>query len=611
MELINSIDAKSLIRQSPSLLKTARGVKSLANYVAKTHFRDPVNYPLLLEYIAEKYANNIAIKYRDRALTYRELNHRANQIAHYLQQQGIQSGDVVALFMENRPEYLIYMAAISKLGAVVALINHSQRGDVLIHSLTLVSAKAVITGEEVMEALVEVEDKVSLTFPIYWVPDEDSDWTKQNSAGEFCNIDAASQSDSTENLTCTKAISSDAPCLYIYTSGTTGLPKAAIQKHRKIGLITLGLGFFLSDVKPSDTIYNCLPLYHATGLFFSWLSAMGNGAAIAIRKKFSASEFWSDINRYDATIFVYIGELCRYLLNQPPSPLERQHKLRMVTGNGLRPDLWDEFKSRFHIKEIREFYGSSEGNLVCYNLLNQRQTMGLVLGSYAIVDVDTETEQPVRDQEGFLIKSKTGSPGLLLGRITMATPFEGYTDSSKNDAKIIRNAFKKGDAWFNTGDIVKSLGFRHLQFVDRTGDTYRWKGENVSTGEVEMFVNKFPGIEETIAYGVEIPNTNGRAGMVAIRLNDGNDTIDLKALHHYLCKQLPAYAVPVFVRTLSAVNATGTFKYQRTTLKKESFYQTDYANTADKAYVALPGGDEYTLIEPEILDGIEKNRYRF
>ena len=608
MDLIKNIKFSDVLRNGSNALQPIKGLRNIAGYIADKDARKSLNYPLLVEHATKKYGNRVAIKYQDQQITYREFNQRANQVAHFLSRQGLGEGDVIALFMENRPEYLIYMTAISKIGAVAALINNSQRHKVLIHSLTLVDAKAIVVGEEVAEALQEVWQDLTQAYPAFLVPDTDAKWSNSN-VMPICNIHEESSDYPNYNLAVTSRISNEAPCLYIYTSGTTGLPKASIQKHRKIGVITLGLGMLLSSVRKEDTVYNCLPLYHATGLFFSWFAVIANGASIAIRKRFSASEFWSDINKHNATIFVYIGELCRYLLNQPQRPEERQHKLRLATGNGLRPDLWDEFKSRFQIKEIREFYGSSEGNVVCYNLFNQRQTMGMALGAYAIVKVDTETELPIRDNNGHLIKTEVGEPGLLLGKITKATPFEGYTDQSKNESKIIQNAFDDGDAWFNSGDIVKNLGFRHLQFVDRTGDTYRWKGENVSTGEVEMFVNQFPGVEEAIAYGVEIPNTNGRAGMVAIREQESG--VDYKNLYQFLKNELPQYAIPVFVRTLSSIDATGTFKYQRTSLKKEAFKQPEFDNKNDKVYVLLPGSNSYEPVDEEILGKIEESQYKF
>ncbi|OUS24494.1 long-chain-acyl-CoA synthetase [Gammaproteobacteria bacterium 45_16_T64] len=600
----NAVDFRSIGKQAPKLLRPLWGLKNTLKFTSKVRGKGNLNYAFAVEHAANLYPNNVLIKYENQTITYREFNERANQVSHCLISRGVKSGDVVALFLENRPEFLINMAAIAKAGAVAALINNSQTGKVLAHSLNLVSAKTVIVGEELVAALKDVEGDVESLTDILMDPDDDTPWKTEHRDIGYKNLDKLRAEFPTTNPSQTTEITPDAPCLYVYTSGTTGLPKASIQKHKKIMGIYFGLGMLMGRVETSDTIYSSLPLYHATALYLCWLPALANGGSIAIRKKFSVSEFWSDIRKYDATAFGYVGELCRYLMNQPPGELDKQHNVKMVTGNGLRPDLWKEFKNRFGIDDVREFYGSSEGNIVCYNLLNQDQTVGMTIGSYATVQFDNETEEPIMDGEGFLKKTKRGQAGLLLGRITKVTPFEGYTDPSKNQGKIFKDVFKKGDAWFNTGDLVKDIGFRHLQFVDRTGDTYRWKGENVSTTEVEMIVNQHESIAEAIAYGVEIPNTNGRAGMVAITLQPDVTELDLQSLYDHLKSELPGYAVPLFIRILSKVDSTGTFKYQRTTLKKESY-------EIDGVYAALPGNKHYVTVDESVVKGIAEGKYRY
>lgn len=602
----NSISLLSMAKNLPSPVPMALGIKNAVSFVSRQLLKGEISYPAFIEYAAQKYADNVLIKHDNTQFTYRQFNERVNQIAHFLRGKNIGQGDTVALFMENRPEYLIYLTAITKTGAVAALVNNAQQGKVLTHSFNLVNPKAIITGDEVAEHLDAVAANISSEPLLFNVPDRGAVQCQN-----FANIHEASQQCATGNLKNIERIDPDSPCLYIYTSGTTGLPKASIQRHKKVVGIAVGLGMLAGSATSRDTVYSTLPLYHGTALYFSWLTVLANGAGLAIRRKFSASSFWDDVIRYDATIFVYVGELCRYLLNQPESPKDKQHKIRLITGNGMRPELWQAFKARFAIKEVREFYGSSEGNLVCYNLFNQDSTMGLVLGSYAVVKVDAETETPIRDQNGFLIKCQPGEPGLLIGRITKVTPFDGYTDAEKNESKVIHNAFSKGDAWFNSGDLVKTQGARHLQFVDRLGDTFRWKGENVSTGEVEMIVNQFPQISESITYGVEIPNTNGRAGMTAVVLNEGVAELDYEGLYRYLSKELPAYAVPLFVRTLNSVDSTGTFKYQRSSLKKQAYYPQSYENKNDRLYIKLPNKQNYCPATEEIVSAVDKGKYNF
>lgn len=605
----SDINYKTISKQVPRLLRPLKGLKNTFRFTKTIRRKQNLNYAFAIEHAANLYPENTLIKFEDQNISYRQFNERANQIAHYLISVNIQPGDVVALFMENCPDFLCAMAAIAKAGGVAALINNSQREKILTHSLTLVGAKAIIMGEELAHAFDSVKGSTKTIEHYLVVPDKDNHWLeKQNNSDSgqgYLNIDNVSKGCSRNNPERAKDIDPGAPCWYVYTSGTTGLPKASIQKHKKIMGIYLGLGMLMGRIESKDTIYSSLPLYHATALYLCWLPALANGGSIALRKKFSASEFWNDIRKFEATAFGYVGELCRYLMNQPASELDKQHNVKMITGNGLRPDLWVDFKERFGIDDVREFYGASEGNIVCYNLLNQDKTVGMTIGSYATVVFDNETEKPVIGSDGYLVKAKQGEPGLLLGRITKVTPFDGYTDSTKNNGKIFSDVFRQGDSWFNTGDIVKDIGFRHLQFVDRTGDTYRWKGENVSTTEVEMIVNQYPHISESIAYGVEIPNTNGRAGMVAISIKEDVSEFDFAKFYDHLSGSLPAYAIPVFVRLLTSVDATGTFKYQRTHLKKDSF------RIENEVYVALPGSNTYQNIDSDIVGGIDRSQYRF
>lgn len=560
------------------------------------------------EYSVNKYPNNILMRFEDFQLTYRETNEYANRVAHYLQQQGIQKGDVVALFMENRPEYLIYLYGIIKLGAVASLINNAQTGQVLSHSINLVAPKAAIVGEELTEVFSEVKEHIDLKDKHFYVPDQNTYADPNGEKPGYINIAKASLGCATQNPVPNATINLKDPCIYIYTSGTTGLPKATVQPQSKLIDLYRISGLFVNPLNEDDILYSSLPLYHATALLVGWMSVTANGASLAIRRKFSASQFWNDINRFGATSFAYVGELCRYLLNQPVTEAEKNHNIRLIYGNGLKSEIWKTFKERFKIDEIREIYGSSEGNIASFNFFNLDETVGMLGGTFALVQFDNETETPIRNEKGFLVPVKKGEPGLLLGKVTKLTPFEGYTDQSKNNGKLISGAFKRGDNWFNTGDLVKEVGYRHIQFVDRTGDTYRWKGENVSTSEVEMIANQYPEIEESIAYGVEIPNTNGRAGMLAITLKNKEQGLNEKAFYEYLSNQLPHYAVPLFLRINDSFEQTGTFKYQRTNLKKEAF---DIQKVSVPIKVATPGTNQYAPLTKEILEKIQQNQYRF
>jgi len=604
----HSIKLRDLFQNRWYFTKRIKGLIALLKFVKNKDLVDSTSYPTYFEQQADLYADNIAIKYEDSLITYKELNEAANRVANYLANKGFGKGDTIALFMENRPEYLIYKLAITKLGGTAALINSSQKGNALVHSINLVKSSAVIVGEELIAPLQDVKEELCVQEPHYIVPDLD---TLILAGGDFdCGVNIVKESlnSSSSNLAVAATLTGSDPAWYIYTSGTTGLPKASVQKHNRTMKALMSFGNLINPLSANDVVYSSLPLYHITALSACWFTAIHNGAALALSRKFSASKFWQDVDKHQATSFGYVGELCRYLLNQPESKFEKNNTIRTVTGNGLRPEIWDEFKSRFNIEEINEIYGASEGNLAAFNIFNLDKTVGMCLGSYELVKVDEETEEPIKDAKGRLIKTKKGEPGLLIGVIDDLTPFDGYTDPAKNESKIIRNAFKQGDAYFNTGDVLRNIGCKQLQFCDRTGDTYRWKGENVSTQEIENVSNKFPEVLESVAYGVEIPKTNGKAGMLSIKLNEHTNKLNGKGLYDFLQDQLPAYSVPIFVRIKDELEKTGTFKYLKAPLKKEGY---NLNHVEDPIYVCLPGEKAYQPLTPEIATSIEFNNYRF
>ena len=397
------------------------------------------------------------------------------------------------------------------------------------------------------------------------------------------------------------------PCFLIYTSGTTGLPKASIMSHGKWIKAYGGFGHSGLTLNNQDVLYLTLPCYHNNAVTVCWSAALAGGAAIALRRKFSASAFWADVQRYQATCFGYIGELCRYLLNQPETAAEKNNSLRCMIGNGLRPSIWAEFKARFGVEQITEFYASSEGNIGFTNVFNFDNTVGFSPATYAIVRYDLENDQAVRGKKGFLEKAKKGEAGLLISEISAKWPFDGYTDPAKSEAAILRNVFKKGDAWFNTGDLMRDIGCKHAQFVDRLGDTFRWKGENVSTTEVENVLGAFPGVEDAVVYGVEIPGTNGRCGMAALRLSEGQP-LDGAALAAHLDAELPVYAAPLFIRLLGEVETTGTFKYKKADLKQAAY---DPTRVQEPLWVRLPGESCFTLLDHALFSAISQQAYRF
>jgi len=543
-------------------------------------------------------------------LSYTQVNQWANRIAHHLIAQGIGKGDVVAVFIENRPELLVTILAVAKVGAISALLNTSQTRDTLAHSLNLVAPVAIIVGGELVPAFSMVRDRVAIAPARTWfVADQDTYNHPGIAPDGFVNLMTASVDAVDDNPASSQQVFFDDPCFYIYTSGTTGLPKAGVFKHGRWMRSSASFGLIALDMQPHDIVYCTLPLYHATGLCVCWGSAISGASGFAIRRKFSASQFWNDVRKYHATTLGYVGELCRYLVDQPNSAEDNQHGVTKMIGNGLRPGAWDAFKTRFGVSHICELYAASDGNIGFTNILNFDHTIGFSLMAWELVAYDHDSGQPIRNAKGFMNKVAKGAQGLLLARIDDKAPLDGYTDPQKTEKVVLHDVFKKGDRYFNTGDLLRNIGFGHAQFVDRLGDTYRWKGENVSTTEVENILLQHPNIAEAVAYGVEVHNTNGRAGMAAITPAESLATLDFSELLDFAREQMPAYAVPLFLRVKVKMETTGTFKYQKTRLKDEAF---DPGKTGDDPiYAWLPGTQTYVQVTEQVLADIHGGKYRY
>lgn len=570
----------------------------------------PAGIGVYLEQSAKRNPEGLAVIFEDKEYTYRELNAWTNRVAHSLVDLGVQKGNVVAVLLENRPELLVCIAALTKIGAVAALINTGLRGAALRHSLTVVDARRVIVGAELSDVLIAENDIVPKEDNArLFLPDTSQQHTLKDAVpDQFIDLAALQGTYSSVNPNQTSLARPWDPSCYFYTSGTTGLPKAAVMTNGRFMKAYGGAGLACLQLTKKDRVYVTLPFYHATALAIAWGSILAGDACLIMSRKFSASEFWKDVRRTQATAFGYVGELCRYLLAQPESEDDRTHQVKMMFGNGLRPNLWKPFKQRFGVSKVMEFYGSSEGNIGFLNLFNHDCTVGCTTVPYAIVHYDVELDMPVRHADGFMRRVMKGESGLLLGEITDKTPFDGYTDPEKTQEKILRNVFSDGDAWFNSGDLMRDQGFKHVQFVDRLGDTFRWKGENVSTTEVENCISQFGSISDVIVYGVEVPETNGRAGMAAIWLKDGA-LFNPHEFYQYMRSVLPAYATPLFVRIAKeAMETTGTFKYKKTDLKKQAF---DISQLKDEVWVCLPKENAFQKIDQTLLKKINAAEYSF
>lgn len=562
------------------------------------------NLSIRLSKTANDCPNKTAIIFEGRRITWGDLDRRASQVAQALKDDGVGFGDTVSLMMDNRIEFIENMFGILRAGAAVSLINTNLRGAQLVHCISTTNARRLIVGSEHSDSVAEVTADCDLEEgkDFLMVADTDAPPTP-NWAVNFTQITEQAEPIAEEHI---PPVRQKDPALYIFTSGTTGLPKAAIQKQSRQTLFC-DLGKMVAlKMKQEDCTYICLPLYHATGLCIGFLGALNVGATVFLKRRFSASQFLTDVRENNCNTFIYIGELCRYLLAQPIKPNDSDNPLKKMTGNGLRPDIWMEFKKRFGVPEVYEFYGASEGNTTFMNFFNRDQTIGAAIIPPAVVEYDVGADEIVRDEKGFCKKVAPGQAGLLLGPITKSSEFVGYTDKEATKQKILQDVFKPGDAYFNTGDLIKSVeagfafGLQHYQFVDRVGDTFRWKGENCSTNEVGEIINGHADIDICNVYGVEVPGTDGRAGMAALLLKDGA-TFDSASVSKLVEKDLAAYARPVFIRVLPEQQLTGTFKLQKGDLR-EAAYHPD--KCADDIYVWKPGAAAYEAMDPAFYEKI-------
>lgn len=554
----------------------------------------------MVQRTADQFPDRPAVLFEGQQVTWREFNELANRFARVFKAQGLTRGDTASVLMENRIEFLATLIGLNKIGVTASLINTNLRGRPLVHCVGVTDSSKCIVGAELAGALSEVKDELSLQDgrDFLWVPDRGLDEPPGNWA---VNLSEMAEQTSVANLEETDELVLGDHAFYIFTSGTTGLPKAAVLTNRRY-MASAQLSHIAGlKCTPKDRLYICLPLYHGTGLMIGMGASWSSGASTFVRRKFSASNFLAEVREHQANCFIYIGELCRYLVNTPASPDDHDNPLSRMMGNGLRPDVWPEFKRRFGVKRIIEFYGASEGNVAFANLFNKDCTVGTTTVRHALVKYDIDRDEILRDDNGRCIEVTPGEPGLLLGHINPEAVFEGYTNAEATEKKIVRNAFEEGDAWFNSGDLMKqvdvgfALGLPHYQFVDRIGDTFRWKSENVSTNEVGEIINGFDQVRFSNVYGVSVPGADGRAGMAALTLVDGVDALDLDAFSTYVNRELPSYARPVFLRVEPDIDVTGTFKMVKGKLREEGY---DLEKVKDPLYVMKPGSDRY-----EPLDG--------
>jgi fatty-acyl-CoA synthase len=537
--------------------------------------------PFVVDELAQRFRDAPALLSARETFSYRTLADRTNKYARWALNQSLTKGNVVCVLMPNRPDYLAIWLGVTKVGGIAALLNTNLTGESLVHCIDAVAPKHIIVAASLLDAW-ETARPHLVSRPKVWV--------HGNTVTPLRRVDREAEKLSGDPLDAVERcpVTIDARALYIYTSGTTGLPKAANVNHGRIMLASYGFAGVM-DTKRTDRMYDCLPMYHTVGGVCAIGSLLVSGGSVFIREKFSAREFWSEVERTECTLFQYIGELCRYLVHAPHVPEERRHRLRVACGNGLRLDIWNEFQNRFRIPHIVEFYAATEGNVMLFNFAGKPGAVGRLPGIMArrfpatLIALDLKSGKPLRNANGFCVVCKDGEIGEAVGRVVDDRPvpgsrFEGYVDAAHDERKIVRDVLENGDVWFRTGDLMRRDERGYFYFVDRIGDTFRWKGENVSTIEVADTIGRFPGITEANVYGVEVPGYDGRAGMAAIA-SDGEP--DLGALRAYLERSLPHYARPLFLRIRREMELTPTFKPKKSDSAKDGF---DPARTSDPIY---------------------------
>ena len=561
--------------------------------------------PVLIERLAERFADAPALLSPDAALSYRGLAAACHRYARWGLVRGLGSGDTVCLVMANCPDYLAIWLGLCRIGATVALINTNLRGALLAHSLNLVAPRHVIAGASLAEPVRAVRPLLAAGVEC---------WVSGPGGGDLPRLDEAMAGLAGDALRDDEAPAPSLAdrALCIYTSGTTGLPKAANVSHFR--LMQWSHWFAgLMDVQPTDRMYDCLPLYHSVGGVVATGATLVGGGAVVLRERFSASSFWQDVVAERCTVFQYIGELCRYLLASPPQAQESQHALRLACGNGLRGDVWREFERRFRIPQILEYYAATEGNFSLYNCEGRAGAIGRIPPflahrlPVALGKFDLEAQAPARDASGHCLRCAPHEPGEALGQILSengATRFEGYTDDAASAKKILRDVFATGDVWYRTGDLMRQDEQGFFYFVDRVGDTFRWKGENVSTTEIAEVIAACPGVADATVYGVSVPGTEGRAGMAALVAAKG---FELAELRRALAARLPDYARPLFVRIVSALELTGTFKLRKQELALEGY---DPARVRDALYIDDPARGAYVPLDAELHARLQAGKLR-
>ncbi|XP_018521839.1 hsFATP2a_ACSVL_like domain-containing protein [Lates calcarifer] len=550
----------------------------------------------------KRHPSKIFIRFEGRDYSYEEVDKQSNKVARALQAEAqLKEGDTVALFMANEPSFVWTWLGLAKLGCPAALLNFNIRSKSLLHCFSCCRAKVIVVSPDLQDAVEEVLPMLREQGVSVYLLSGNCSVQGINSLSD--KISQASDQPLSWALRANVHIRSTA--VYIYTSGTTGLPKAAVVTHERVwasSFIQAACG-----VTAEDIIYINLPLYHSAGFLIGTIGAIERGITVILRRKFSASQFWDDCRKHNVTVMQYIGETMRYLCNTPKKDNEKNHEVRIAIGNGVRSDIWSEFLNRFGDIKVRELYAATEGNIGFINYTSKIGAVGRInfihkfFFPYTLIKFDIEKEEPVRNSEGLCIEAARGETGLLVGRVTKRSPFVGYANNpQQTEKKRLRDVLKKGDLYFNTGDLLRVDHENFVYFQDRVGDTFRWKGENVATSEVADIVTMAHCILEANVYGVKVEGHEGRIGMAAVTLKEGEE-FDCSDTYKQVVNYLPAYARPRFIRIQPFLEMTGTFKMRKVKLVEEGF---NPAHIKDPLYFLDPEKKTYVPLTEEIYRAI-------
>ncbi|XP_033972037.1 very long-chain acyl-CoA synthetase isoform X1 [Trematomus bernacchii] len=542
------------------------------------------------------------IVFENEHFSYSYTDRRSNKTANaLLAQPGYKAGDTVALFMGNEPAFMFIWLALAKLGSPVALLNHNIRTKSLLHCFNCCKATVLIAASELKAAVEDVLPTLTEQGVTVLLMTKHCDTPGIESFSD--KVDEASDSPLPRSLR--SHITFKSPAVYIYTSGTTGLPKAAVVNQNR--LLTALAVLASNGVTSSDVIYLNLPLYHTAGFIIGFIGSIETGSTIILKRKFSASQFWDDCRKHSVTVVQYIGEVMRYLCSTPKRENDKDHKVKLAIGNGIRAEVWKEFLNRFGNIEVREFYASTEGNVGFVNYVGKIGAIGRVnffhqkLFPFSLIKYDTERDEPIRDDNGLCVEAPKGETGLLVSKITDIAPFVGYAQNEdQTERKKLRNVLKKGDLYFNSGDLMRIDNDNFIYFQDRVGDTFRWKGENVATNEVSDILTISDGLKEANVYGVQVPGHEGRIGMAAVTMKEGAQ-FDGSRIFNHVVSYLPSYARPRFIRIQNAVEVTGTFKQMKVKLVEESF---DPGRIQDPLYILDNEEKSYITLTAHVYSSI-------